>query len=63
MEYDVEVRRQVAAERVERLADDYARASARRRRRRRRARWLPLAAGLELADRAKRRAQRPQLEG
>jgi hypothetical protein len=61
MEYEVEVRRHVAAERVERLADDYARASARRRRRR--ARWLPLAAGLELAERAKRRAQRPQLEG
>jgi hypothetical protein len=62
MSYDSEARRRLAADRAERLADDYARANARTYRRRRR-RQLPLAAGLELAERARRWASRPQLQG
>lgn len=61
MSYDSEARRRLAADRAERLADDYARANARSDRRRRRRR-LPLAAGLELAERARRWASRPQLQ-
>jgi hypothetical protein len=61
MHYDLDVRRQVVADRMERLADDYARASSRRSRRRGRRR-LPLAGGLEVVGRAKRWAQRPQLD-
>jgi hypothetical protein len=59
--YDEMSRNLVAAERVERLADDYVRANARRARGRAR-RLLPLAAGLELAARARRRAARPGLQ-
>ena len=61
LSYDSEARRLQAAERSERLADDYARANARSYRRRLR-RQLPLAAGLELAERARRWATRPQLQ-
>jgi hypothetical protein len=61
MSYDSEARRMEAAARMERLADDYARANARSYRRRRR-RQLPLAAGLELAERARRWASRPELQ-
>ena len=59
--YDQDVRRQVAADRMDRLADDYARASSRRSRQRARRR-LPLAGGMDLVARAKRWAQRPQYE-
>lgn len=59
--YDSEARRMEAAARTERLADDYARANARSYRRRRR-RQLRLAAGMELAERARRWAFRPQLQ-
>lgn len=61
MSYDSEARRMEAAARVERQADDYARANARSYRRRRR-RQLPLVAGLELAERARRWVSRPQLQ-
>jgi hypothetical protein len=61
MSYDSEARLLQAAERSERLADDYARANVRRYRRRRR-RQLALAAGLELAQRARRWASRPELQ-
>jgi hypothetical protein len=60
MEYEYEARMQLAAERAGRLADDYARANAGSYRRRAR-RLLP-PAGLERAERARRRAARPQLE-
>ncbi len=59
--YDQDVRRQVAVDRMDRLAEDYARSSSRRSRRRARRR-LPLAGGMELVERAKRWAQRPQYE-
>jgi hypothetical protein len=59
--YDHDVRRQVAADRMQRVADDYARANARRARARARRR-LPLAGGMELVARAKRWALRPQPE-
>ena len=61
MYYDQIARSQIAAERIERIADDYARANARRSRRRSR-RLLLLAAGLELAGRARRWAARPGLQ-
>jgi hypothetical protein len=56
--YDQDSRRQIAAERIERIADDYAKANAPRPRTLR----LSLAAGLQLGSRAKGRAQLPQLE-
>jgi hypothetical protein len=59
--YDEAARGQIAAERIERIADDYARANVRHRRRD--SRWeLLLAAALKLVERARRSAQRPQLE-
>ena len=62
MHYDQIIRGQVAAERIERIADACANANARRRARRR-ARWqLALAAGLELAERARRWAARPEMQ-
>jgi hypothetical protein len=57
--YDHHIRRQIAAERIDRIADDYARANARRARQRARRR-LPLAGGMELVARAKRWGLRPQ---
>ena len=58
--YDLHARRLLAAEHAERLAHDWRAAAAARRHRRRALRQLPLAAGLELAERARRWAARPQ---
>ncbi len=58
--HDIDTRRLLAAEHAQRLAEDARAAGAARRHRRRARRQLPLAAGLELADRARRWATRPQ---
>jgi hypothetical protein len=61
--HDQNARRLHAAEHVERLRRDAARAAGPAPRHRRRARrWLPLAAGLELAERARRWAAHAQPE-
>jgi hypothetical protein len=59
--YDLNARRLQAAEHAERLAADARRANPARKHRRWVRRRLPLAAGLELAERARRWA-RPQAE-
>jgi plasmid stabilization system protein ParE len=59
MYYDQISRSQAAADRIGRIADDYARANARRARRRARRQLLPAA---ELAARARRRFARPELQ-
>jgi hypothetical protein len=64
MYYEQIIRGEIAAERVERIADACAKANAgRRAKRRSRRSLLPLAAGLELAGRARRGAARPELQG
>jgi hypothetical protein len=62
MHYEQTIRGQIAAERIERIADACTKANMQRRDRRRARRYLPLAAGLELADRARRWAARPQIQ-
>ena len=62
MYYDQIIRGEIAAERIERIADACAKASAWRRARRRARRQLPLAAGLGIAERARRWARRPGLQ-
>jgi hypothetical protein len=57
--YDEAARHQIAADRIERITDDYARAAQTRRRR---LRWdLLLAAGMQLVERKRRSAQRSPL--
>lgn len=63
MHYEQIIRGQIAHERIERIADACAKANMQRRARRQGRRRLPLAAGLELAERARRWAARPQIEG
>jgi len=59
--YDETARHQIAAERIERITDDYARA-AHTRRRRQRSRWdLLLAAGTHVIELTRRSAQRSPL--
>jgi hypothetical protein len=62
MYYEQIIRGQIATERIQRIADACAKANIQRRARRRTRWYLPLAAGLDLADRARRRAARPQIE-
>jgi hypothetical protein len=57
--YDHDGRRQIAAERIERIADDYARANPHHSRRRKRSR---LAAGLQPDAQTEPLAHRPPLE-
>jgi hypothetical protein len=58
MYYEQIIRGEIAAERMQRIADACAKAKRRRRRR-----WQPaLAAGLEIAARARRRAARAKLQ-
>lgn len=58
MYYEQIIRGEIAAERIERIADACAKATARRRARRRARRQLPLAAGLGIVE----RARRPELQ-
>jgi hypothetical protein len=60
MYYEQIIRGQIAAERIERIADACAKASAGKRARRRARRYLPLAAGVE---RVKAGAAFPELQG
>lgn len=63
MNYEQIIRGQIAAERIERIADACAKASAGRRARRRYCRHLPLRAGLERAWSARRGAAHPEPQG
>ena len=62
MYYEQIIRGQIAHERIERIADACAKANIQRRARRQARRRLPLAAGLELAERARRWAAGPQID-
>jgi hypothetical protein len=55
---DHDARRQITADHIERIADDYARANSQRNQRS----WRLLDTAHELAKRARRWATRPQLE-